>query len=80
MNARLQHVNVFGVSIDSPKKYQVNRGNIIHEVEKAKNRGLQRLSNSAYAIFVAYQNVSDVGIAKRNTLRRGLSFQYSHTN
>ena len=80
ISAKVQHDKVFGVNIDSPKKYQVNSGNIIHEVENAKNLGLHRLSNSAYAIFVAYQNINEVGIAKINTLRSGLSFQYSHTN
>ena len=44
--ANAQQVIVFVVNIDSFRKYQVNKGKIIHDIENAKNLGPHKLSNS----------------------------------
>tara|TARA_R110001592_G_scaffold78697_2_gene235791 strand:+ start:287 stop:574 length:288 start_codon:yes stop_codon:yes gene_type:complete len=72
---------VFGVNIDSPRKYQVRIGKVVYENTAAINRTDH--SSPPVAIkqnFVPYQNKIPAGIPKVKHAKIGLFCHHCQTN
>lgn len=75
--ARKRHIIVFVVNIDSPKRHQVNTGNIINPVEEPINLAAQTELVHSTIILQAYQNDIEHGIPIIIAVISGLSFHHS---
>lgn len=68
---------VFGVSIDSPSKVQVNMGKIIKPADEPINLAVQADPVSSTMNLQAYQNATEVGTPKTKAAVQGLSLHHS---
>ena len=75
--AKVKHIIVFGVNIDSFNRYQVKIGKTMSPVEEAINLADQAEPVESTIILQPYQKATDVGTPITIAESRALSFQNS---
>ena len=74
------HSIVFSVKIDSPKKYQVKKGNTIYERTAAINLTDHSSPTASMQYLVPHQKHNPAGVPMTIVDSRALSFQNSQTS
>ena len=68
---------VFGVNIDSPRRYQVNIGKIIKPAEDPINLAVQAEPVSSTINFHEYQNATEQGAPNNKAVVQGFPAHHS---